>query len=392
MNDKNLAQNSSSVDPSLNSPNTSPPRVAPQPGVLSPVNPSTTPAATPLPNIVPSGEAEDIPQPSSPSSTPVSVTPPFPTPTTPSQPSTPSQSFNANVPASPTPPADIPPQSGSPSGIIPPIMSSGKKGNGKLIAAIVAVVLLVIAIPLGLLLVRQRQSTTNQAAPSFTYHGGYYINLFGGGSDPNGNISAYNGEADCDPDTGICRAKNRITGQDYPGGYVHKWVCSGIAVICIDTTAGYISGPVTAPIHYIWDPSSPPSCNQTVQLDVYDSSNTLRGYLVWYSGICTASPSPTPVLSPSPSPVPTPVVSPSPSPSISPSPISSPSPSPSIAPSVSPSPTPAGAVIVSPTPKASPTPSPSPVAELPSAGNDTPIIVASGVGILLLIAGLVLAL
>jgi hypothetical protein len=274
------------------------------------------------------------------------------------------------------------------SSIIPPI-SDNKKPKGKLIAAIVVIVLLIIAIPLGLLLVGKRQSTTNQAAPSFTFRGGYYINIFGGGSDPNGNLTPYNGEGDCDPATGICRARNLTTGQDYPGGYVDRWVCSGVKVICINDTPGYISGPVTAPIHYVWDPSNPPSCNQTVQLDVYDSSNILRGYLVWYSGVCP--PNPTPVPSPVPSPVPTPVPSPvaslSPSPSPIPTPVASPSPS------LSPSPA-AGAPIVSPSPspKASPLPSPSPVIELPEAGSGTPIIIAAGMGIVLLIVGLVLAL
>ena len=80
------------------------------------------------------------------------------------------------------------------------------------------------------------------------------------------------------------------------------------------------------------------------------------------------------------------------SPSPSPSPEESPSPSPGVSPSPSPSPE------VSPSPTATPTSSPiaqaSPTAEpsLPEAGTSWPTIVGLGVGILLLLGSLLLAL
>lgn len=324
----------------------------------------------------------------------------------------PTINVSAAPPISPPAPPEIPPTTPtsppSDNSIFNESSKPKSKFNSKIIAAVAVVLFLVISIPVGIFLVNRNQNIEEDAAPSQTYDIGYYINLAGGGSDPNGNIGAYNDEADCQPSAGVCFARNKNTGQAYPEGHVQKYICQGKYTNCDNTNAPgkVIKGPDYSTVHYIKDINyAPIQCDQTIQLDVFDKVNgTLKGFMVWYSGACTttptpvASPSPSPRISPSPSPrlSPTPVVSPV----LSPTPASSPRVSPS--PSASPSPTqsPVGGVaspIPSPTPKISPTPtikasSPSPSPEsLPVSGSSYPGIIAAAGGMLLLIVGVLLA-
>lgn len=135
------------------------------------------------------------------------------------------------------------------------------------------------------------------AAAAFPFGTGYYINLYGGGADPNGNIGDYNGEAACDISTGTCMAQNRNTGQMYPDGNVQRYVCSGKQLNCDNShTNSVISGPEYAKTLSITNQP----CDRTVQLDVFDSMNgNMKGYMTWYSGEC---PKPTPTAAPTPTP------------------------------------------------------------------------------------------
>jgi len=88
----------------------------------------------------------------------------------------------------------------------------------------------------------------------------------------------------------------------------------------------------------------------------------------------TPTPTATPTGSPSPTPTATPAESPTPTPTATPT--STPSPSPTVTPS----------------PGVIPTPSPTPAPELPEAGINLPTICGLGIGALLLIISLILAL
>ncbi len=386
----------------------------PAPTTPKAISPTINSATSSLPQI--GASLEDIPQP-----IPIisSTTPSFPSPNLPTP-------ITQTTSASPTPTPQFPsnPQITTPpgnSGIIPPV-SSGKNGKGKIFTIIAAVVLLLITMPVGLYLLNQRQTLIDQAAPSFTFRGGYYINLAGGGADANGNINAYNDEADCDPAAGICKAKNKNNGQDYSGGNVQKYICSGKVINCDNTNAPgkVIKGPDYSSIHYIYDTNyAPIQCDQTIQLDVFNGSNVLKGFMTWYSGACVGTPTPAATVTtcnnrtitqavleqelrtagyggpwdlasalaafnraacptPIPTPVPTPLATPRPTPSSTPQGGTTVVASPSLTPS----------------PKASvkPSPSPSPEAQLPAAGNSLPLIVASTAGIILLIIGFAFAL
>src|SRR5438067_2488721 len=100
---------------------------------------------------------------------------------------------------------------------------------------------------------------TAYANQNFTFHGGYYINLAGGGADLNGNINNYNDDADCSASLGYCTAKSRVTGLNYINGNVQKYICTGKLLNC-DLTyspSQVISGPVYSYTHYIYDLNYP---------------------------------------------------------------------------------------------------------------------------------------
>lgn len=149
------------------------------------------------------------------------------------------------------------------------------------------------------------------AAENFKYGSGFYINLYGGGADLNGNIGGYSGEADCRPNDGVCYITNKTTGQKYSEGHVQRYICEGKVLNCDNTHAPgkVLKGPEVSTSQTIGSVE----CDRTVQLDVFDKpvgSGTLKGYMTWYSGTCpiavvstpTSTPSPTPTLSPTPTP------------------------------------------------------------------------------------------
>lgn len=139
------------------------------------------------------------------------------------------------------------------------------------------------------------------AKANMSYGNGYYTNLCGGGTAAN----TYSCNNNCVPTSGLCRSNN--------GGAV-RYVCSGKWTGCLESeTWGNVAQLGQA------------ECGKTVQLSLYDkkcrqedgswdSSCTLSGYMVWYSGDCwgtstapalaTATPakkiSPTPTTKPLP--------------------------------------------------------------------------------------------
>jgi len=154
----------------------------------------------------------------------------------------------------------------------------------------------------------------NVRAASFPWGSGFYINLYGGGADPNGNIGDYNGEAACNIATGTCIAQNRLNGQFYESGNVQRYICRGKVLNCDNTFAA--SGLISGPEYGKTLDMTNPGCDRTVQLDVFDKNmgGTLKGYMTWYSGDCSAVraavvPTPTPTTTPTyvaPTPSPTP--------------------------------------------------------------------------------------
>lgn len=138
-------------------------------------------------------------------------------------------------------------------------------------------------------------SVRNVDAAAFPFGSGYYINLYGGGADPSGNIGDYNGEAACDISKGTCTAQNRNTGQFYAEGNVQRYICRGNVLNCDNTFSNQV---ILGPEYGKTLDMTSPGCDRTVQLDVFDKNvgGTLKGYMTWYSGACPA-PTPRPLSS-----------------------------------------------------------------------------------------------
>lgn len=149
------------------------------------------------------------------------------------------------------------------------------------------------------------------------FAGSYYTNLCGGGEDINGNTGNYNCNAECNQATGICKAGERASDPNKRFANVVKYVCNGRSTHCDND---HPNGGITFVGYSLeygmqYDPAV--QCNQTVQLDVFDSNNNLQGFMSWYSGPC-AAPTPTPTPIPTTTPVPTnvPTATPTPTPAV----------------------------------------------------------------------------
>lgn len=140
---------------------------------------------------------------------------------------------------------------------------------------------------------------------------GYYTNLYGSGENiDGGGIDNYTGDADCDPRLGTCFARNKNNPVESFAN-VQKYTCNGKTTHC---DYNHSPQPISLDYGMAYSVSSGAQCGQTIQLDVFDKSNNLRGYMTWYSGDCvvpTATPMPTqaptqaPTTTPTQAPVPT---------------------------------------------------------------------------------------
>ncbi len=116
---------------------------------------------------------------------------------------------------------------------------------------------------------------------AINFGSGYYTNLCGSGTV----ATFYNCDSGCDPRTGICSGASQ--------GVV-KYVCSGKWDQCLESETGWTNREEIGSV----------SCGKTVQISVFDKkcrkedgswdlSCELLGYMVWYSGDCRSSITPT---------------------------------------------------------------------------------------------------
>lgn len=144
----------------------------------------------------------------------------------------------------------------------------------------------------------------------------WYTVLCGGPIPPTSYASYNCPAADCSPQNGYCS-----------GVHLEKYVCDNELTDCLggptffpritptlqwfeeyDNTTVYLDTPSQN-----LNPGKTVSCNQTVQLDVFDPAHKLIGFMIWYSGICqapTPTPTATPTLGPTVTPTSTPTATP----------------------------------------------------------------------------------
>ncbi|HBC72199.1 hypothetical protein A2379_00335 [Candidatus Amesbacteria bacterium RIFOXYB1_FULL_47_13] len=132
-------------------------------------------------------------------------------------------------------------------------------------------------------------------AAAINFGGGVYVNLCGSGTA----ASYYSCDPGCSIQTGSCQSQNE--------GVV-KWICSGKWGQCLESESGWSN----------FEDVDSPGCSKTIQISLFDKkcrrqdnswdeSCKMLGYMVWYSGDCRTSTSPTvtPRLTPTPSAGPT---------------------------------------------------------------------------------------
>jgi cell division septation protein DedD len=120
------------------------------------------------------------------------------------------------------------------------------------------------------------------ARANTTFGTGYYTNLCGSGTA----ATSYSCDPGCDLSSGFCSSNN--------GGVV-RWVCSGKWDQCIEAESQWGNNQDVTGVN----------CNKTVQISLFDkkcrredgswdTSCQLKGYMVWYSGECSANFTPMP--------------------------------------------------------------------------------------------------
>lgn len=127
----------------------------------SPLTPASPTQAPPSPS------NDDTPPPPMPTQTPPFGTPPQP-PEPPKQDIPPTINPSPQPPPSGDPASDLMPDTNISSDIPPVIQPPQKSGKAKIIGAVVAILLLVVAIPIGVVLVQQQQELREQAAGGCT--------------------------------------------------------------------------------------------------------------------------------------------------------------------------------------------------------------------------------
>lgn len=155
---------------------------------------------------------------------------------------------------------------------------------------------------------------SDRVLAALTFGSGVYTNLCGSGTE----ATSHDCSGACNIDTGVCSSS---------GPFVVKYTCNGSVTDC------RADGQPFASSYSL----SGTACNTTVQIDVFSKNcdspdgwacgdGDLKDYIVWYSGSCGATPTPTPTVPPVATPTPTPILTPTPKVTPTPTPVVTPTP------------------------------------------------------------------